>query len=390
MRCVPLLVAFALILPAEPPAPDGTAIAKLIEQLGSDDFSERESAAKKLEEIGVPALEALRTAAATHSDLEVRGRAKKLVAAIQKTVFGEFRCLQGHRGNGPAGWVMRVSYTPDGKHILSAGGDGMRLWDAATGKEVRAFAERQGGWALALARDGKRVLCTSLDRQPRLWDLETGKEVQKFAGHINEVWGAVLLPEGRQALTGAWDGTLRLWDVETGKQVRPFDGVQGNVRGLALSPDGTRVAAIHFTADNQPSAVRLWDPTTGKVVRSFEGHRQVITWVAWAPDGKTLLTTSFDGTVRVWDVETGKELKRLEGHTGHVEGAAFTHDGKRILSCGHEADPTVRLWDVTSGKELFRSEAYKDGFLGVAVSPDGREAVSCGKDGMVRQWRLPK
>src|SRR5579875_2756193 len=57
-------------------------IDKLIEQLGSDVFAEREEASKELAAIGVPALEALRQAAKSE-DAEVRKRAEELLPRIE-------------------------------------------------------------------------------------------------------------------------------------------------------------------------------------------------------------------------------------------------------------------------------------------------------------------
>jgi hypothetical protein len=63
--------------------PDADKIAKLIKQLGSDDFDDREKASAALDAIGAPALDALRDAAKS-SDEEVRKRAEILVAKIGK------------------------------------------------------------------------------------------------------------------------------------------------------------------------------------------------------------------------------------------------------------------------------------------------------------------
>jgi hypothetical protein len=68
----------ALASAAEPP-PD---IARLLEQLGSPNFEEREAASKALEKIGEPALEALRVASRS-PDAEVRRRAAELFKAIE-------------------------------------------------------------------------------------------------------------------------------------------------------------------------------------------------------------------------------------------------------------------------------------------------------------------
>lgn len=62
---------------------DAERIAKLVQQLGSDDFGEREAAVKTLNEIGEPALEALKKAVES-PDAEVQRRAKDLVSKIEK------------------------------------------------------------------------------------------------------------------------------------------------------------------------------------------------------------------------------------------------------------------------------------------------------------------
>jgi len=69
---------------APPTPPDDAGIARLIGQLGSEKFSEREAAGEALLAIGEPALKALRQAAATSEDAEIRRRATTLVAVIRK------------------------------------------------------------------------------------------------------------------------------------------------------------------------------------------------------------------------------------------------------------------------------------------------------------------
>src|SRR5689334_7141289 len=69
------LLALALLLPAAraaAPEPSGSEkIDKLIGQLGSNDFAEREKASAELEKIGADALPALEKAAKAEDDAEV-------------------------------------------------------------------------------------------------------------------------------------------------------------------------------------------------------------------------------------------------------------------------------------------------------------------------------
>lgn len=94
---------YFLVLPCawggeEKPAtkPDAATIDKLVKQLGSKNFAEREKATKALEGIGFPALDALR-AAAKSKDNETAQRAARLVAIIEN---GFDQLLADYRGYG--------------------------------------------------------------------------------------------------------------------------------------------------------------------------------------------------------------------------------------------------------------------------------------------------
>ena len=62
-------------------------LADLIQQLGNDEFAEREAATKALKRVGKPALKALHEAATQNADPEVRARAAALVLAIRDALI---------------------------------------------------------------------------------------------------------------------------------------------------------------------------------------------------------------------------------------------------------------------------------------------------------------
>src|SRR5262249_42758878 len=93
MRCRLLVSALALglsmgallVLPglAADEKSDPATIDKLIKQLSSDAFAEREKAGQELERIGVPALEALRKAAQS-DEADLKKRAEEILAKVEK------------------------------------------------------------------------------------------------------------------------------------------------------------------------------------------------------------------------------------------------------------------------------------------------------------------
>jgi len=69
-----------------------------------------------------------------------------------------------------------IAFSPDGK-LLASGGDDhtVRLWDAATGKEVRKFVGHEGTVrAVVFSADGKSLASASDDTTVLIWDV-TGK-----------------------------------------------------------------------------------------------------------------------------------------------------------------------------------------------------------------------
>jgi WD40 repeat protein len=370
---------------------DEAAIRKLITDLGSDEFTRREQASKRLREIGGAALPLLRQAAKDATDTEVQARVAELIRAIGKAAFAQVRTFDAPPLKGDRRWLSRVAVTPDGKRAVTAGDECLTLWDVAAGKVVKTFGEQaKAYWALGQSGDGRRLIAGGDEGKVVVWDLETGKEIAKLTGHSNDVWGAALSADGKRAVTGGFDASLRLWDVDAGKPLRTFAGVEDKVRCLALSPDGKLVAAGHFADGKAAGVVRLWDVETGKEIRTLKGHTAEVAAVAFSPDGKTLLSGSFDGTVRLWETSSGKLLHTLKGHTGRVEAAAFADGGRLVISGGDEADGTVRVWEAASGVELSCSEPAETGFLGIAVLPDGRQVLTTGKDSRVRLWRRGK
>ncbi len=72
----------------------------------------------------------------------------------------------------------------------------------------------------------------------KLWDLATGKELRTFAGPGYSIFSVAISPDGRTAFSGNTDGKLKLWELATGKELRTFTGHAYNGSPVAFFPDG--------------------------------------------------------------------------------------------------------------------------------------------------------
>ena len=98
-------------------------------------------------------------------------------------------------------------------------------------------------YAVVFTPDGKTLLSAGGDGQVRLWDVASRREVRRWPAHLGGTLALVLTADGKTLATGGRDSHVRLWDAATGKEKGQLAGVRGDVEGLALSGDGKVLAA---------------------------------------------------------------------------------------------------------------------------------------------------
>jgi WD40 repeat protein len=296
----------------------------------------------------------------SHIDIVETGRGRTLVSLAQ-----------------PNPMFLSARFSPDGQLLATAykrdeaGGQTsleIALWEVASGREKLTLPVIDRDWRrpvndLSFSPDG-RLLASSVGGIARLWDVASGKEMRRFVPAAHEEVEAervLLSPDSRwlavyfRSAKEQADGTLRVWDVETGQQKTFATEIYSDWR---FSND-SKLLAVAAIADKgkrgERSVAEIWDVGAGRRLKVIEPPHE---WrgaytVAFSPDSKLLAIGGYK-KFGIFSIDSGELLvQETHHHPGllqdseipnqldHVE---FSNDGNLLLTSGN--DNTVKLWRV--------------------------------------------
>lgn len=290
----------------------------------------------------------------------------------------------------------QLLFTPDGKHLVTGGYNGVNLWDAGTGRLVSQVLNpaRDGrDGAIHLSADGKTVAVGSQydNGSVKVLDLPAKAVVTTIKPVHNSTVQGAMSPDG--GLVAVWgqhynrgagdDGTtartVQICDAKTGvEKVKLVTDLAVLIQTVRFSPDGTKVAA----AGN--GSVQLWDVATAKVERRFAGRTGQGKHLAFSPDGKHLAAAGDDGSVQVWETATGKRAGVCEGAAQNVIGLQYRPDGQ-LVAWAVTAN-AIDLWEVPSGKRLTPAGGHAGPIGSLQFGPADKTLISSAADGRILRW----
>jgi len=271
------------------------------------------------------------------------------------------------------------------------GGGFLHVWDWSKGTRSRVLPEIEswGNENMAIAPDGKQLVCAS----GRILDLNTAKwtkidlggaDVKVGASTYNRIGDMRFSPDGSRLALLVTDFVknepghiesemVQIVEFPTGRLLCEFPPGEQYALRIGFSSDGKQIAS----ADRGRQISRR-DSATGKILKSYApALKSQVMGVAISPDGKYVAASQREpGDLYIWESDTGRLLHHMDGENLRKLGGLdspygairFSPDGKFLAAAYWDR---LFVFDVATGKAV---AALKEG-LGTNIqwSADGKK-----------------
>ncbi|WP_406695868.1 WD40 repeat domain-containing protein [Singulisphaera sp. Ch08] len=220
----------------------------------------------------------------------------------------------------PAWTPGSIAFSPDGKWLAAGlwtgGKDGVEppgndvvIWDVATGNPSPTLKGHTAGVsAVAFSPDGKLLLSGGGDGVAKVWEVASGRvrATLRFPSLLKQlgendaisVDSVAFSPDGRTFITSAGVsqtsqkpegvGEVTIWNATNDQRVATLQGFAGMARQVVFSPAGKCLA----TTSND-GTIRFWDSTTFRMIGELKGWGPI----AFSPDGRDLVSSNDEPTL---------------------------------------------------------------------------------------------
>ncbi|GGV62992.1 hypothetical protein GCM10010277_68760 [Streptomyces longisporoflavus] len=299
------------------------------------------------------------------------------------------------------------------QHLVSAGPQGVRLWDlvdAAESEDSLGTARYTAPWASGrrskwpLCRisypfpDGNAARAALVVGRPRGLDIHDATSGEPLGslnlGRISAVQPLLSAPgTALVAVTGrdSWS----VWDLVSQQPVATVPGGPLDQRPSCIAVTSTGLPVFVTVEARTRLRCGVWDPEEGEAVIStvdVDPKGGTVRWLAALPSPspgghEVVVAVAQQQCVSLIDISSGEHIDTLPLHASNTmvqSLCAFTAEGRILLAASTTSD--IYVWDTTVGT-LLASWAFPDTLTLTALDlPDGRTLLASGDASGVRIW----
>ena len=232
----------------------------------------------------------------------LQGKDQYLIGLLDSTTGREIRVLTGHTD--PPG---RIVFSPNSELLLSESGDRTaRLWNVSTGKQLLRIELNERGAAVAFSPAGTLFAVATqplfgLPPKPivGLYDAKTGKLLRAFARRTSVVTSLAFSSDDQTlAIAGgnASGAQIDLWGLRSQEPKTIFSATHREINIIAFSKDGNLLASGGY--GNGQGLVEIHDLIANGMTRTFK-LKSGVTGLDFSSDGRWLVAGTDKGEIVV-------------------------------------------------------------------------------------------